>query len=230
MTSSSNCVLRVLPLTMVAWAAMSACTPFSNVRSAQVRPGPSLALQASVSTLPGDVAGWFWSFDCESDCNSSVVGTNVGLAYGWPSATGQRGYELGVGTNGVYPYIDGYVQLNGGRAPFGLGVQAGLPFTGWREHQLYARYDIPLGERRRLLLNPAGFLHEGESGNGQNPGTFIGFVQGVGLLLEGRNVSLTPAVAFVAGRAERRSYGQRFGPESSVLFVGSLGVTFHRRR
>jgi hypothetical protein len=189
-----------------------------------------LALQGSLSTSPGDVAGWFGTFDCESNCNGSVVGTHAGLAYGWPSPNGQRGFELGAGVNGVYPYVDGYLQLSGGRAPFGLGAQVGLPFTGWREHQVYALYDIPLGEKRRLLLNPAAILHEGESPNGENPGTFKGFVQGVGLLLEGTHVSWTPAVAVVAGRAERRSYSQTFGPESSVFVVGSLGVTFHRRR
>jgi hypothetical protein len=230
MTGSSNAVLRVLLTTTIAWAAMVACTPFSNVRSAQVRPGPSLALQASMSTLPGEVAGWFWTLDCEAKCNSAIVGTNAGFAYGWSAASRQRGFELGAGVNGVYPYVDGYVQLSGGRTPFGLGAQVGLPVTSWREHQIYARYDIPLGERRRLLLNPAGFLHEGESPNGENPGTFRGFVQGVGLLLDGQRVSWTPAVTVVAGRAERRSYAQQFGPESSVLFVGSLGVTFHRRR
>jgi hypothetical protein len=230
MTRSSNAMSRALLTTTAVLAVASACTPFSNVRSAQVRPGPSLALQASVSTLPGEVAGWFWSFDCESKCNSPVFGTNAGFAYGWPTTSGDRGFEVGAGVNGVYPYVDGYVQLSGGRVPFGLGAQAGLPVTSWREHQLYARFDVPLGARRRLLLNPAGFLHEGESPNGENPGTFKGFVQGIGLLLEGQRVSWTPAVTVVAGRAERTSYGQRFGPESSILVVGSLGVTFHRRR
>src|SRR5690349_4614198 len=104
------------------------------------------------------------------------------------------------------------MQLSGGRSPFGVGAQVGLSVTRWREHQVYARYDIPSGTRRRLLLNPAAFLHEGESPNGENPGTFVGFVQGVGLLLEGTHVSWTPAATIVAGRAERRSYAQRFGP------------------
>jgi len=81
-----------------------------------------------------------------------------------------------------------------------------------------------------VLLNPSLFLHEGESPNGQNPGRFIGFVQGIGVLLEGARVSWTPALALVAGRAERSSYGVEYGPTTSVFGAASIGVTFHRRR
>lgn len=130
----------------------------------------------------------------------------------------------------MHPYVDGYVQLAGGRRPFGLGVRVGPPVTSWREHQLYARYDVPLGASTRLLLNPGVFLHEGRAPNGASPGSFLGFVQGAGVLLEGERVSWTPAIAVVAGRAQRNSYGRQYGPVPSVFATASLGVTFHRRR
>jgi hypothetical protein len=226
--ASPPTVARRLGLVMTLMS--TACTSFATVRSAEVRPGPSLAVQASVSTPPGDDAGWFWSYDCSEACNHAVVGGDVGVTYGWPGAPEGKAYALGVGTSGRYPYVDGYAQLTRGRSPFGVGVRLGAPVSNWREHQLYGRYDVPLGARSRLLLNPAAFLHEGRSPNGENPGTFVGFVQGVGLLLEGDRVSWTPAVALVAGRARRTSYGERFGPTTSVFGTASIGVTFHRPR
>ena len=205
----------------------TACTSFSTVRSAEISPGPSLGVQASASLPPGDDAGWFWSFDCAFNCNHAIVGGDVGVTYGWPGAKG--GFALGVGTAGTHPYIDAYAQLSTGRSPFGVGARLG-PFGNWREHQVYARYDVRFNDRSRLLLNPALFIHEGESPNGANPGKFVGFVQGVGILFEGRNVSWTPAVALVAGRAERTSSGQKFGPSTSVFGAASLGMTLHRDR
>ena len=210
--------------------AFTACTSFATVRSAEVQPGPSVGVQASVSTRPGDDAAWFWSFDCASDCDRAIVGGDVGLTYGWLRPSGVRGFAIGAGTSGTYPYVDAYVQLGAGRRPLGVGARLGPPVSNWREHQLYARYDVPLGGRTRLLLNPAAFLHEGRSPNGENPGTFLGFVQGVGLMLEGEHVSWTPAISFVAGRTRRTSYGEQFGPTTSVFGAASLGVTFHRRR
>jgi hypothetical protein len=193
-----------------------------------VRPGPSAMLQASASSWPGDVAGWFWTYDCAQLCNHPVVGGDVGLTYGWPRARGAGAFALGVGVSGMHPYVDGYLQLAGGSQPFGLGVRVGPPITSWREHQIYARYDVRTGGRR-LLLNPALFIHEGRSPNGANPGSFIGFVQGVGLLHEGEHVSWTPAVALVVGRAQRTSNRERYGPVWSTFGTASLGVTFHGR-
>jgi hypothetical protein len=206
------------------------CTSFATVRSAEVHPGTSAALHASASTRPGSVAGWFWADDCEQACDRAVAGGDAGITHGWPRGGGAGAVALGVGVSGVHPYVDGYVQLGAGRRPFGVGARVGPPLTGWREHQLYARYDVPLGGRARLLLNPAFFVHEGRSPNGENPGTFLALVQGVGLLLEGERVSWTPAVALVAGRARRTSYGERYGPERSVFGAASLGVTVHQRR
>ena len=208
---------------------ISGCTSFATVRSAEVHPGPSAGIQASASTRPGDVAAWFWSYDCAQNCDRPVVGGDAGLTYGWPRHTGARAFARGVGVSGMHPYIDAYMQLAGGSQPFGLGVRVGPPVTSWREHQLYARYDVRTGGKR-LLLNPALFIHEGRSPNGENPGSFIGFVQGVGLLQEGERVSWTPAVAFVAGRAQRTSSGRQYGPVWSMFATASLGLTFHQRR
>jgi hypothetical protein len=160
-----------------------------------------------------------------------VLGGDAGLAYGWPRGGAAAGaFALGVGLNGTHPYVDGYLQLAAGRQPFGVGMRVGPPVTTWREHQLYGRYDVRLDGTTRLLLNPAAFLHEGRSPNGENRGSFVGFVQGVGLLLEGSSVSWTPAVALVAGRAQRTSYGRQYGPVRSVFGAASLGVTFHQVR
>ena len=208
-------------------ASSAACTSFSTVRSAEVYPGPSVSVQASASMPPGDDAGWFWSFDCAVRCNHPIVGGDVGLAYGW--AGSQGGFALALGTSGTHPYIDAYAQIGTGRSPWGLGARLG-PFGNWREHQVYGRYDVRFNDRSRLLLNPALFIHEGESPNGNNPGKFVGFVQGVGVLFEGRRVSWTPAVALVAGRAERTSSGEKFGPTTSVFGAASLGMTLHRER
>lgn len=64
------------------------CASFATVRSAEVQPGPSLAVQASATTRPGDVAGWFWMHDCEQLCDDHVVGGDLGVTYGWPRAGG----------------------------------------------------------------------------------------------------------------------------------------------
>lgn len=210
--------------------ALGGCTTFATVRSADVRPGPSFAVHASASTAPGDVTGWFWAYDCAEQCDDPVVGADVGVTYGWQRPNGVRAAALSAGMSGVHAYVDGYVQLAAGPRPFGVGVRVGPPVTSWREHQVYARYDVPLGASTRLLLNPGVFLHEGRSPNGENPGRFIGVVQGVGLQFEGTRVSWTPAVAVVAGQSRRDSYGVRYGPERTVFATASLGFTFHRAR
>jgi len=130
----------------------------------------------------------------------------------------------------MQPYVDGYVQLRTGSHPFGLGARLGPPVQSWREHQVYARYDVRVTSSSRLLLNPALYIYEGASPNGGSRGSFIGFVQGVGLLLEGERVSWTPALSLVAGRAKRDSYGERFGPVRTVFGAASLGLTFHSPR
>ncbi len=211
---------------MILLFATSGCTSFANVRSAQIIPGPSAGIHVSASTPPGEKAGWFWSTDCGNDCDGAVPGGDLGITHGWGEGAGAK--AIGIGTSGTHPYVDGYIQLSGGRAPAGVGVRIGPPITGWREHQLYLRKDLPVGDGRVLMLNPALLLHEGRSPNRQNHGTFFGVVQGVGLLIPGEWISVTPALALVAGRAEHTSYRERHGPEWRLFGVASIGITIHR--
>ena len=208
---------------------LAGCTSFATVRSAEVRSGPSASLQASARTPPGDEAAWFWSLDCAERCNRPVPGADAGATVGWRPGAGRRAVALGVGLNGLYPYVDGYVQLGDGGRPFGLGARVGLPLTSWREHQLYGRYDVTLGPSRRLLLNPALFLHEGRSPNGENAGSFLAFVQGIGVEHRGEAMSLTPALAIGVGRARRDGDVGRRERAMSMFAAASLGVTVHRR-
>lgn len=209
---------------------LTGCTTFATVRSAEPYLGPSVALQAAGSTPPGDLASWFWSFDCAEACNHPIVGGDLGVTYGWRLNDGPRAVTLGAGVNGVSPYVEGYAQLAAGPRPFGVGARLGLPAWSWRDHQIYARYDIPVGGESRVLLNPGVVIHEGRSPNGENTGSFLGVVQGVGLQIEGEYVSWTPAVAVVAGQSRRNRYGRRDGPVSSVFATASMGMTLHRRR
>lgn len=222
--------LRSISLAAVLTPLLSSCATFATVRSADVRPGPSLGAQVSVSTPPGDVAGWLWSLDCVEACSHPVVGGDLGVTYGWRLDHGPQGVALGVGVSGIDPYVDGYLQLAGGRHPLGVGTRIGAPVLGWREDQLYLRYDVPLGESTRLLLDPGVFRYEGHSPNGANTGRFRGFVQGIGVQFDGGYVSWTPAVAVIAGTAQHGGYGDRYGPERSVFGTASLGVTLHRKR
>ncbi len=55
-------------------------------------------------------------------------------------------------------------------------------------------------------------------------------MQGVGVLFESGYLTLTPAVALVAGRAEYRAFSRPPERQTAVYGVASLGVTLHRRR
>jgi hypothetical protein len=222
--------LRIVLVMVAAPSLLSGCATFATVRSAEPYVGSSVALQVSGSTPPGDLASWIWSFDCADRCNHSIVGGDLGFTYGWRPDHGPRAMAIGAGISGVSPYVDGYVQLAGGPRPFGVGARLGLPALSWHDHQLYARYDIPINHESRLLLNPGVFLSEGHSPNGQSSASFLGVVQGVGLQIEGEYVSWTPAVAVVAGQSRRDRYGSRDGPTSSVFATASLGMALHRRR
>ena len=154
---------------LLAALAAAGCTTFSTPRSARVVAGPSLGVHASVSTRPGDDAAWFWAFDCADACDHNVVGADVGLTYGWARGALGRPVAVGVGTSGTHPYAEGYVQLHEGRRPLGVGGRVGLPLDRWLEHQLYARYDVPLTERARVLLNPALFVHRRPGAPSRDP-------------------------------------------------------------
>jgi hypothetical protein len=198
------------------------------VRSAEVLPGPSLTLQGSISTPPGDGPAGFWSFDCASECDRAIGGVDAAFAIG---QSGRTPFTLGAGVSGVqYPYLEGYVQLGRGARPYGVGARLGVPVTSWVQHQVYGRYDVRLGDGRRLLLNPGLFYHGGNSPNGENPGHFLALVQGVGVLFEGERISVAPALSVVAGRGKRESYGQESGPFTSIFAAASVSVSWHRRR
>jgi len=220
--------------TSAAVLVLAGCSSFGTVRSAEVHPGGSVGVQASVSTPPGDQAAWFWSYDCVSDCDHRIPGGDLGFTYGVARERGGA-FALGVGINGIQPYADGYVQLREGDRPFGVGARVGVPLDGWQQHQLYGRYDVRLGSSRgvsrRLLLNPALFVHYNSSRHSfAASGSFVGFVQGVGLLLEREGASLVPAVTLVAGRSRRRNAFEENGAANTVFGVASLGIVFHRAR
>jgi hypothetical protein len=217
-----------IPLALLV-ASVTGCTSFGAVRSAEVTPGPMGTLQLSVATPPGDDAAWFWSFDCESECDRVIPSYDVAYTHGFAGADRRVPFELGLGVSGSYPYTQGYAQFGQPRFPWGVGLRLGIP-TNWHEHQLFARFDVLLSNRTRVLLSPMLFYHTGNSPNGQNPGSFLGFVQGVGFELRGERVSFIPAVSLVAGRTERESYGQKVASSKTMFGTASVSLSFHRRR
>jgi hypothetical protein len=220
-------VIRLLPYAVLVIAS-AACTTFSTIRSAEVRPGPGLTVQGAMAWSPGDAAGWFWSIECESHCNHAIAAMDFALAFG---STGAMPVALGFGLNGTSPYVDGYLQLNKSRGlPFGVGARIGLPFESWNEHQVYGRLDIPLARDARLLYNPGVFYHTGTSPNGQNPGSFLGIVQAVGMEMGDGSMTITPGLSLVLGRAERNSYGDQIGPEHRPFLTTSVAIAFKRKR
>ncbi len=205
------------------------CASFSTVRSAVVSSGSAFTAQATVASPPGDAAAWFWSFDCEQRCDHAIAGGDLAYAYG-RGATSRRPYTVGAGLNGTFPYVEGYLQLDTSRTrPFGVGVRGGLPVGGWMEHQVYARYDVKMTSGVRLLWNPGVLYHTGHSPNGENPGTFVGVVQGFGAAVGSGARVITPSVAVVWGRTARRSGATQIGPVSQVFGSAGLSVGFRRR-
>jgi hypothetical protein len=147
------------------------------------------------------------------------------------SADGARGTEVSAGLNAFSPFIGAYTQLGKGeRSAYGIGGRLGLPVISWSSSQIYGRYDRLLAPGQRLLLNPAIVLHRGNSPNGENPGHFLALVQGVGVELEGRNVSFIPGGSLVLLRGDRSSYGQPEGPFTTAFATASVAVVFHRKR
>lgn len=219
--------IRLTALLALALAA-GGCTSFATVRSAEVVAGPSVMLQGSITSPPGDDAAWFWSYDCASSCDHAISTLDASFTYGWVD---ERPYSLGVGISGlIFPYIEGYWQLNGDSTrAYGLGGRLGVPVIGWSSHQLYFRYDIPFSGDRRLLLSPALFFHAGASPNGENSGYFAAFVQSVGLEHRAERATVVQSVALVAGRGDRDTFGDG-GPFTTVFGTASMSVTFHRRR
>jgi hypothetical protein len=220
---------RRIAVLLAALALLSGCT-FSTVRSAEVYPGLSGSVQLSATTPPGEDAYWFWAFDCYR-CNAPVPGLYGEMTLGNVSADGARGNELSAGIDGFSPFVGAYTQLaKGERSAYGIGGRLALPITSWNWSQVYGRYDRLLGPGQRLLLNPAVVLHWGNSPNGENPGHYLGLVQGVGMEMEGDHVSFIPAASVVLLRGKRTSYGQSDGSFTTAFATASIGVVFHRKR
>jgi hypothetical protein len=209
-------------------AALSGCTSFSSVRSAEVHPGVAGRVQAAVALPPGEGAAWFFNLDCYR-CSAIPPAVEVGVDFGVLPENGSA-YSLGASLNGFYPQLDGYVLLHTAkRSTAGIGVRAGVPVWSWTAHQVYARYDRVLGPQTRLLYNPAAGLHIGNSPNGENPGHILTLVQGIGIQFESRNVTFVPSFALVLGTGRRTSYGD---PSSFTTAFGTMSgsLSFHRAR
>ena len=197
------------------------CTAFGPVRSAETRSGWSWMGRGTVAAPQGDDAAWFWTWDCASQCDRTMPGYEVEAWYGEAGNEQDRGYEIGGGVAGLaYPFVQGFVQLEGGDRPFGIGARFGIPFH-WHEHQVFLRYDVPLKDGKRILIDPALFLHAGNSPNGENPGIFLGVVPAVGLEIPlGSNVVI-PSIALVGGWVRRDNYGVK---TSSFTLFPTLSV------
>lgn len=97
------------------------------------------------------------------------------------------------------------------------------------EHQVYARYDMMRTSGARLLWNPGVVYDTGHSPNGENPGTFVGLVEGFGVAIGTGARVVTPSIALVWGRAERRHGATRIGQASQVFGTAGFSVGFRRR-
>ncbi|HEY0995585.1 MAG TPA: hypothetical protein VGD77_06315 [Gemmatimonadaceae bacterium] len=196
------------------------------MRPARLEPGWSAHAQLSYAQSPGEVASWFYDLeDCTTACSRAILAEDATVAWARVPGGGVP-FALGVGINGLFPFAEGYAQVGRGRVPWGIGGRLGLPTGGWYQHQLFARADVPLGSERRLLWNPGVFLQTGHSPNRASTGHFFGVVQAVGVELPLRGFVLLPSGALAWGRAERRSYGERIGPESAVFGTVGVAITF----
>jgi len=206
------------------------CTGFAMTRSAVVHPGPQVSAQYSKSTSPGADAGWFWGDECDP-CTGDVVGIDANVGWALRDQTSAV-FMLGVGLNGVYPYVEAYRQAATarGRRPFGFGARLGIPFGPWSEHQVYSRIDFPLSPSTTVLWNPGVMLHIRNRPDDQNSGHFIGLLQGFGLQWEKGAVSLVPAATYILGRTERTRAGARIGPSWKGFGTMSFGVHLHSTR
>lgn len=207
------------------------CT-FAHVRSAQVNPGTTVHVQASLSSDPGPDAGWFWAFgDCYR-CSSPIPALDVGVSYGIAGSDGHRPRAWEAGLDGFSGYAGGYVQLfQGERSAYGVGGRFGIPWPAPISHSmLYGRYDRLLPNGDRLLWNPALLVHAGNSPNGANPAAFVGLVQSAGLEMRGKYITVIPSVSLVLGGGYGRSYGQPRGPFRATFGTAAVSVSAHGRR
>lgn len=216
-------------IAVAALVASAACTPFAAVQPAAVEPGLQVSFQAALTSPPGDDIGWFYSFDCEFECNHAIIAPDIGVHL---AVDGENGppVSIGGGIAGTYPYAEIYTQLGDSPdRPWGIGGRLGIPLMEWTEHRLYARFERPTGDRS-LILNPTLYVLSGNSPNGQNPGTFLAFVQGVGLVDRRQRTTIIPALAAGVGRGWRDSYGEELGPFNTFFATASVSIIVHGRR
>lgn len=90
---------------------------------------------------------------------------------------------------------------------------------------MYARVDVPVGARRRLLWNPALF-HARDATNVASA-RVTGIVNGVALAGSG-DETVTPSMALVIARSLHDFAGVREGPEVSGFIVAGVRVAFGR--
>jgi hypothetical protein len=201
---------------------LTGCTSFASVRPTRVMPGPKLAAQASVSTPPGDLTSWFFSYDCAEDCNRPIGAAELTLLYGW-QRLGQTAVELGVGyLFPVDPFIEGYAQFNVGTRPVGIGGRIGIPLRGWTEHRLYLRTDIG-----RMVVSPSFYLHTGETPNGQSRGTVAALVQSFGWPRSNQYMVMIPTLSLGVARVSRTRYEEQMRT-TSVFAVAAFNVLLHK--
>ena len=222
--------LRVsgMRLLLVVLALVPGCTSFTNVRSAQVRPGTSFDLQASFASDPGDAAGWLLgnNIDCAQRCGGGILGGEFGVARGF--ARQSLPFTLGAGVMGIMPYFEGYVQLAGGERPAGIGARIGIPVSSSRTMgQAYARFDLPVAGGRRLLWNPSLFYASGVTPVAS--ASVTGLVNGVALQM-GNDNTFTPSLAFVLARAQHDFVSVREGPTVTRFVAAGLRVAFGRSK
>lgn len=184
----------------LACTAVVGCSTVGAVRSAEVRPGPSLELSLVAGAFQGDAETPFQRGGCDGACDDGIVGADLGIAFGFAPESGAA-FSLGGGVSAAaLPYVDGYVQLGRGDRPYGVGARVGFPVDGWSQHHLYGRYDHKLESGRRLLFNPTLLYVTGASPNGQVTGNFWALSQGFGYFTEGGWASTVQSISLgVAG-------------------------------
>lgn len=208
----------------------ASCATFSTVRSARVPVGPSLQVQASATTPPGEDASWLRSIDCERTCNRPLVGLDISGSAGFRPGAGPKAIGVSAGIEGLGPYVDAFLQLHEGPRAWGVGGRAGLRVGGWSVHQAYGRSDVPLGAGATLLLNPAFLVASGTSPNGAVSGSLRAFVLGIGVALASGGTTLTPAIAVVSGDVRRSpGYGAPDIRSRTTFLSASLGLSRHRQ-
>ncbi len=217
---------------ILCFLALGGCTSFVDVRSAEVHPGLQGDVGLTVSTPPGDLTAWFYSFECVDECNHAIVSPGVALRFGRVPQGGGRPFELGAGFSGMFPYAAGYVQLKRAPHAFGVGARIGIPSWGWQEHALFARYDLTSGSTR-VVFSPHFLLHHGGSANGFNRGYFAAFAPAFGVqMFSDEGIPVTASLIPVFGKSGRwrgvfegtRDY------EWPVFLVAGLSLTFQRAR